>query len=359
MTTSDCPVADPVAAARPRCPRGLRRWPFAAVLIAAPLCGFPIHGAQAQPESTDTQYAEKLFQQAKAEMSAGHVAEACATLQAVWNIDHGGGTLLALAICHEKLGRGATALAEFRQARALATEARRDERAHLAEAHAAQLDATVSRLTVVTARARIPGLSIELDGARLEPRQWDAALPIDAGDHSIRAVAPGHPDWTASVHAEASGGHLQVELPPWNEPTTHIPEPVVPVAPVAPIPSGRSRSTTSAVRIAGFAVGGVGLVATGVGAFFGVQAIQQRNDALSACQGSTRCQDSSAYSRATGLDAKSSSSGLVSTIAVATGLTLVVTGVVLVVLGRPVPASDAASSAGSIPVSDAPWVVRF
>jgi hypothetical protein len=328
---------------------GLRRSSFVAILVAAAVA--PIRVAQAQPESTDTQYAEKLFQQAKAEMSAGHVAEACATLQAVWNIDHGGGTLLALAMCHEKLGRGATALDEFRQARALATEARRDDRAHLAESHAAQLDATVSRLTVVTTRARVAGLTVELDGARLDARQWDAALPIDAGDHSIRALAPGHPDWTASVHAEASGGHLQVELPPWSEPTPHIAEPT---APLTPIPPPRSRSATPVVRIAGFAVGGLGLVATGVGAFFGVQAIQQRNDALSACGGGTRCQDAPTYSRATTLDANSSTSGLASTIAVATGLTLVATGVVLIIVGRPAPASDTASNA-----SDAPWVVHF
>jgi hypothetical protein len=347
-------TAESMTMNRPRRPRGLRRSSFAAVLVAA--AGTPIHGAQAQPESTDTQYAEKLFQQARAEMSAGHVAEACATLQAVWNIDHGGGTLLALAVCHEKLGRGATALDEFRQARSLAIESRRDDRAHLAEEHAARLESTVSRLTVATTRARVAGLTVELDGARLEPGQWDAPLPINGGDHSIRALAPGHPDWTASVHAEGSGSHLQVELPPWNESTQHVAEPVVPVAAIAPPPP---RSATPVVRIAGFAVGGLGLVATGVGAFFGVQAIQQRNDALSACQGSTRCQDPSTFSRATQFDAKSSSSGLASTIAVATGLTLVATGVVLVVLGRTAPASETASGAGSFPASDAPWVVHF
>src|SRR5579872_4584840 len=86
---------------------------FGARLLEAPL-------ALAQQSPADAQYAEQLFQEAKGDMSEGRVDMACTKLEAVRRIDGGGGTVLALAVCHEKQGREATALGEFREARLLA-----------------------------------------------------------------------------------------------------------------------------------------------------------------------------------------------------------------------------------------------
>ncbi|MBV9948286.1 MAG: hypothetical protein JOZ69_15655 [Myxococcales bacterium] len=282
--------------------------------------------ARAQPTSTEARYAEEIFQQAKKEMSAGHVAEACATLEAVWRIDRGGGTLLALALCHEKEGRGATAIDEFREARALANKASRDDRVRLVDEHLGKLEGSVSRLVVVTERAQVPGLTVELDGASLDPGRWNSAVPIDAGPHVVRALAPGQPPWEMRLQVASMGEQPRVELPPWTMP--------IPAASPT-FHAQTSADGTDGRRIGALALGGIGLVGVAIGSYFGIRAMDQRSEALAQCHGTTRCMDLASYARATHLDAQSSTSGLVSTIAFGVGIGALAGTVVLVVVGKP------------------------
>ncbi|HEV7557771.1 MAG TPA: hypothetical protein VGO00_20035, partial [Kofleriaceae bacterium] len=56
---------------------------------------------------------EAEFQRGKTLMAAGKVAEACAAFEASMRIDPAKGTLYNLALCHEKLGKIASAWSEF------------------------------------------------------------------------------------------------------------------------------------------------------------------------------------------------------------------------------------------------------
>src|SRR4029077_7778723 len=77
--------------------------------------------------------AEALFQQARDLMGQHDYARACPMLEESYSLDHGAGTLLALALCHEGSGKPASALREYRESLAVAVKANRPDRVMLAE----------------------------------------------------------------------------------------------------------------------------------------------------------------------------------------------------------------------------------
>ncbi|HVH46275.1 MAG TPA: hypothetical protein VM925_28235, partial [Labilithrix sp.] len=102
--------------------------------------------AGAQPSGQDAATAQALFDEGKRLMGQGKYAEACPKLIESQRIDPGGGTLFAIALCHEGEGKTATAWAEFTSALA---EARRDRRADREAAAAEHIRALESKLTRV------------------------------------------------------------------------------------------------------------------------------------------------------------------------------------------------------------------
>ena len=98
-------------------------------------------------------------------MREGNFVEACPKLEESQRLDPKGGTLLNLAVCHQRVGKKATAWTEYRQALAQAVREGRPRRVELARARLEELDSELSRIVVIVpAPARLDGLVIRLNG---------------------------------------------------------------------------------------------------------------------------------------------------------------------------------------------------
>lgn len=228
--------------------------------------------------------AEQLFSDGKKLMDEGKLDEACPKLAESQRLDPGGGTILNLAVCHERQGRFAAAWSEFRQALALARTDGRNDRQQLALEHLAQVEPKVSHLTFTVApRAEVPGLTIKLDGEVVGRAAWSSPLPVDPGAHEVVASAPGKQDRRLSVQVGEVADTKTVRIPPLEDaPAASAPAPAPELTRETSIPE-----PLYGKRTAGLIVGGFGLAAIGVGSVFGVEALQKRKDSNSSCSGGT------------------------------------------------------------------------
>jgi hypothetical protein len=148
----------------------------------------------------------------------------------------------------------------------------------------------------------------------------------------IVATAPGHRPFRATVHV-AEREQSRIEVPAL--------EPETAVAPPAAHPETPAATTHgSALRPIGVAVGAAGIVALGVGAYFGAHAISRWNVANSDCPGAS-------CSNQTGVTAASDAlqSAHVADATIAAGAVALAAGVVLYLVGAP---SSVQSAGGGI-----------
>jgi hypothetical protein len=264
--------------------------------------------AMAHAESKDAAAAEVLFDEGRRLMKEEHYPEACAKFEASQRLDPGVGTLLNLGDCLEHAGRMATAWARFREAASLAVASSQKEREQAARDRAQALESRLVRLVVKASpeASMNSDLSITRDGVVLEREAWGAAVPVDPGKHVVRATAQGKASWSVEVDVKAE--------PPGGTETVTVPPLVAAEAP--PSPGGAQRTI-------GIIVGGLGVVAVGVGTGFALSAKSSYDTARGHCT-SNGCSDASR--------AKANSAG--NTADVATGLFIggavaLVAGVVL------------------------------
>jgi hypothetical protein len=150
--------------------------------------------------------AEALFQEGLALYEAQRFDESCRVLASSFARERKSGTLVVLASCHERLGRIATAWAEYKEA---ATLARADGRPHHAEKALALAAALEPLLPKVTVRVAEPDVALAIDGTTILP---DIELPLDPGEHRLRAGAPGKTAFETSFQIEARG-RVTLEVP--------------------------------------------------------------------------------------------------------------------------------------------------
>jgi hypothetical protein len=198
--------------------------------------------------------AEALFRDGHRLLAEGRVAEACGKFAESQRLDPEIGTLLNLALCHERERRVATAWVELTQVETLAARAGQAERAAFASERAARLERELPRLKLVVTDEAAANLRIDLDAATLGPSAWSTPLPIDPGEHVIEAVRAGQPRWTKRVLVADAPGTVEVAIP--------RPEaPAPPATTSAPIPAG---------RIAAWSLMGASAVAFGAAVVYGV-----------------------------------------------------------------------------------------
>jgi hypothetical protein len=171
--------------------------------------------------------AEALFQEGRQLLTKGNLTEACARFAESYALEASSGTLLNLALCHEKQNRMATAWAEYRAAARLASSQGRDDRVAVAEDKAAALAGRLPRLTFVTESSARDLRVVSDDGALGESGvSVGVAVPVDPGVHHLTVTARGFRSWTATIDMkEAEQRTLRI---PSLEP-----EPTPPSIPVA------------------------------------------------------------------------------------------------------------------------------
>lgn len=238
----------------------------------------PVHAlAQGLSAPMSSEYlrraaAEALFDEAKSLMAAKRPAEACPKFAASQAMDPAVGTMLNLADCLEKLGRTASAWAEFRAAAAAARAKGQLDRAEVARKRAIALERELVRLTVVVAPGADENLQIRKNGTILERGSWGVALPVDPGRYVIEASISGKNAWQTSV-----------EVP--DKPGTVV---------TASIPLLED-STTSRRRIQRgltITLGTVSVFSLVAGGVFGAAALSRNSKSRDHCIGKNLCDDS-------------------------------------------------------------------
>ncbi len=249
------------------------RWALGVACALAVACGLAAGDARAD-RITD---AEDLFRRAKALMAENKYSEACPLLEESERLDPQMGTLLNLAICHENIGKIASAWGEFRAVEQQARAANREDRVKLARERAAKLEPRLSRLKIVVPpEAKVEGLVVKVDGEEKAEPLW-TGFAVDPGTRTIEVSAPKKKTATLEVNVDQEGATLPVTIPVLEDEVVEEPPPPPTVPIDAQYDANRSRKTT------GLIVGGVGLGALAAGAVFGVLAIAGDSDAEKAC----------------------------------------------------------------------------
>jgi serine/threonine-protein kinase len=247
--------------------------------------------AYAQGTGQDVATAQALFDEGKRLMAANKFAEACPKLVESQRLDPGGGTLYAIALCHEGEGRTATAWADYGVAAAEARRDNRKDREQAANDKVRALEPKLTKMRVVVAD-KAAGLELKRDGALVGEAQWGLALPIDPGPHAFSATAPGKTSWNSTVDIKGEGKTVDVAVPrlddaaptPYDQPPPVVaPPPVNPVQQQQPVVQAPPPAEPSMQKTWAVVAGGAGVVAVGVGLGFGAAASSKWNDAKSKC----------------------------------------------------------------------------
>lgn len=252
----------------------------------------------AQTSATNQAAAEALFEEALKLTESGDFAGACPKFKESQRLDPGVGTLLYLADCYENIGRTASAWATFREAGYAANAAGDSEREQLALQNAARLKPDLSHLKFEVGAEGVPeGFELYLDEARIGKAVWAVPVPVDPGEHRIKATAPGKKAVEQVVQVPAEPTTVTAPVPVLEDlPKPRAAEPAPVVKQRAPTPASvpeqeHDSSGGSAQRTWGFIVGGAGVVGGGFGIILAARAKKLNDQADSECspEDRTRC----------------------------------------------------------------------
>lgn len=231
----------------------------------------------ASPPTEARAAAAALFDEARRSMAAGKNAEACPKLEVSQRLWPGIGTLFNLARCYEAVGRTASAWTTYRDVLGQAVAAGQTRRADVIRERVQALEPMLTKL-VLEVQSPEEGLKVTRDGIDAPQLLWGVAVPVDPGEHVLRASAPGYTDWEGSALVDGHGTVFTIRVPSLvplvaassgpDLPTLQGPRSEAPTAVTPPLANETAREFPSRwqipVGIGGVALGGVG-VAAGVG----------------------------------------------------------------------------------------------
>lgn len=266
--------------------------------LVALLLGDPAHAQSAD----DRAAADALFDAARRLMDDGKYEEACPKFRDSHDLDPGVGTLLNLALCYKQAGRSASAWSVYREAAAAARAQGQEDREQLARDEAQALEATLVRLLiqVAPAAANIEGLEIKRGDQVLKRSLWGVGLPVDPGEITIVATAPGYVERSATVKVVGEGKTIIFKLDTLQKEGDRAPTATPPVAstetpreqhadaPQAEAPRDGQHDPSGTSEGGGaspwpWVLGGTGVALAGAGTVFAFLQRADYNESLQIC----------------------------------------------------------------------------
>ncbi|MFO0564592.1 MAG: hypothetical protein U0263_02960 [Polyangiaceae bacterium] len=214
----------------------------------------------------DAAAAEQLYKEAKALAKAGNYAEACPKFDASYKLDKGLGTLVNLADCNERVGKTATAWAQWNEAADLARR-EKDKREKFAAERRDKLEPKLAKLKVEVANP-VASLAVYRADSKLEPASFGVALAVDPGEVAVSVRRGDKILKTETVSAkEASTSSVSFDLAAIDKefpeekasPAPTVAPTATPTASAPPPPPPPPPSSSQ--KTIGWVVGGVGVAA--------------------------------------------------------------------------------------------------
>jgi hypothetical protein len=274
-------------------------------------------GAHAGTARADV-VAEKLFQEGLDALGKQDYKLACDKFAGSQKAEASVGALINLGKCNEKQGKLASAWSSYKAAVSFA-HTKDDKRAEDAQAAATALEPKLSTLKVV-AKTPVSGLTFSTDSEKPSDA-FNVDLPIDPGEHTIVAAAPGFKPATLKVNIGAERDKQTIEVPEL------VVDPNGDTSGTGGADTGKSGS---GLMTAGFVVGGIGAAGLVVGAIFGGLAVGAKKDVEEKCPSNVcSTQDGKDALSTAKTDANVATGGLVAGgVLLAGGAVMVVVGVV-------------------------------
>jgi len=244
--------------------------------------------------------------------------EACPRFEASFRLAPTVRTKMAIALCHERAGRIATAWAEYREAVRLAKQANDAVARDAADARAATLEPRIPHLVIKVASQQ-PKPEVKVDTEARLASTLEQPLPVDPGKHIVVASSEGHVSFEGAV-AVAEGETATVDVP------------VLVVRPTPPPPLLLAKGKTDETRqTIGYVLLGSAGAALMVGGITGVLVLNRSEERDQLCTTpQVGCRDDAERKRAIDLNDQGRTLSTISTIAFAGGIALAVAGVYLV-----------------------------
>ena len=242
--------------------------------------------ALAQPSAQDSAVAQSLYDQARKLTADSKYGDACPKFEESQRLDPTPVTQFWMADCYEHVGRTASAWSSFLDLAATARKTggpQAEARERAAKDRATGIQPKLTQLQVdVPAAVRVPGLVVKRDGEVVNDGQWGSPIPVDPGNHTIEASAPGKQTWTKTQDIEGVGQAVTMQVQPLADAPVAAPGVVAPGAtpgtqlPDQPPPD---QGGSSPLKTVGLVTAGVGVIGLGVGTVFGMQALSKNSSA--------------------------------------------------------------------------------
>jgi hypothetical protein len=245
--------------------------------------------AQEDPSSADIAAARALGQEGVKLADAGNCQDAIDRLARAEKLFHAPTTLGRLGECQVQVGKiveGTENLNKVvRETLAPGAPAAFKQAQERAARVLAEAKPKIARLKIAVAEPSEAPYSVKVDGEPIPLASLNTNRPMDPGEHTIEAAAPGYKTTRAKVTLP-EGGSDSVALRLEADEAASKPEPAAtgPVAPPPPkeVAPEEDRPMISS-RLPAYVAFGVGAAGVAVGSIFGLMALGKKGDLEDAC----------------------------------------------------------------------------